>query len=208
MRFSFFGSSLVSAYWNGAATYYRGLLKALAARGHAISFYEPDAFERQRHRDIDPPAWARVVVYQPTVSAMKASLEEAAADCDILVKCSGVGILDRELEEAVARLRRPGRTAIFWDVDAPATLESIHGNPADPLRALIPCYDAVLTYGGGDAVVAAYGALGARLCRPIYNAVDPDTHYPAPPRSDFAGALSFLGNRLPDREARVDDFFL
>jgi len=44
MRIAFFGSSLVSAYWNGAATYYRGLLRALADRGHAITFYEPDAF--------------------------------------------------------------------------------------------------------------------------------------------------------------------
>jgi spore maturation protein CgeB len=62
MRIAFFGSSLVSAYWNGAATYYRGLLKALAGRGHAITFYEPDAFERQAHRDIDDPPWARIVV--------------------------------------------------------------------------------------------------------------------------------------------------
>ena len=45
MRFAFFGSSLVSAYWNGAATYYRGLLRALAARGHEVAFFEPDAFE-------------------------------------------------------------------------------------------------------------------------------------------------------------------
>ena len=34
LRIAFFGSSLVSAYWNGAATYYRGILKALHARGH------------------------------------------------------------------------------------------------------------------------------------------------------------------------------
>ena len=47
-----FGSSLVSAYWNGAATYYRGVVKALAQRGHKVTFYEPDAFERQAHRDI------------------------------------------------------------------------------------------------------------------------------------------------------------
>ena len=70
MRIAFFGSSLVSAYWNGAATYYRGLLKALAERGHDITFYEPDAFERQAHRDIDDPEWARVVVYPPRREAV------------------------------------------------------------------------------------------------------------------------------------------
>jgi spore maturation protein CgeB len=63
MNIAFFGSSLVSAYWNGAATYYRGLLKALHARGHRITFYEPDAYSRQQHRDIPDPPWARDVVY-------------------------------------------------------------------------------------------------------------------------------------------------
>jgi spore maturation protein CgeB len=50
--------------------------------------------------------------------------------------------------------------------------------------------------------------LGARQCTPVYNALDPDTHHPAPPDRRFEGALGFLGNRLPDREARVEEFFL
>ena len=66
LTIAFFGSSLVSAYWNGAATYYRGILHALAGRGHRIAFYEPDAFDRQAHRDIPDPDWARVVVYPAT----------------------------------------------------------------------------------------------------------------------------------------------
>ena len=41
MKIAFYGSSLLSSYWNGAATYYRGILKALAAHGHQITFYEP-----------------------------------------------------------------------------------------------------------------------------------------------------------------------
>ena len=41
LRIAFFGASLVSARWNGAVMYYRGLLKALHARGHQITFYEP-----------------------------------------------------------------------------------------------------------------------------------------------------------------------
>jgi spore maturation protein CgeB len=208
MNFAFFGSSLVSAYWNGAATYYRGLLKALAARGHCIAFYEPDAFGRQQHRDIEDPDWARVIVYAPTAMAMEHALDEAAASADILVKCSGVGILDRELEAALPARRRAGQSAIFWDVDAPATLAAIQGDPTDPMRLLVRAYDAVLTYGGGDRVVDAYTRLGAAQCVPIYNALDPDTHHPVPAREEFASALSFLGNRLPDREARVDEFFL
>src|SRR5205085_1141016 len=60
---AFFGSSLVSAYWNGAATYYRGVIRALAERGFSVTFYEPDAYDRQQHRDIPDPHWATVVVY-------------------------------------------------------------------------------------------------------------------------------------------------
>jgi spore maturation protein CgeB len=207
MRIAFFGSSLVSAYWNGAATYYRGLLKALAERGHGITFYEPDAFERQAHRDIDDPPWARVVVYPARREAALASLR-AAAGADVIVKASGVGVFDELLEAEVLRLRGPGRTVIFWDVDAPATLERTTSDPADAFRALIPRYDMIFTYGGGEPVVEAYRRLGARICVPIYNALDPSTHHPVPPAHEFAADLTFVGNRLPDREQRVREFFL
>src|SRR5205823_2085051 len=42
----------------------------------------------------------------------------------------------------------------------------------------------------------------------VYNALDPTTHCPVEPDPRFAADLSFLGNRLPDREARVEQFFL
>jgi spore maturation protein CgeB len=91
MHIAFYGSSLLSSYWNGAATYYRGILRALAAHGHRITFYEPDAFDRQQHRDIDPPAWARVEVYPATAEAARAVIA-AAAQADVVVKASGVGV--------------------------------------------------------------------------------------------------------------------
>ncbi len=56
-------------------------------------------------------------------------------------------------------------------------------------------------------MVEAYRGWGARDCVPIYNALDPQTHHPAAPDARFEGALGFLGNRLPDREARVREFF-
>ncbi|MGE5646648.1 MAG: glycosyltransferase [Acidobacteriota bacterium] len=208
MRIAFFGSSLVSAYWNGAATYYRGILRALAARGHSVAFYEPDAYDRQRHRDIEDPAWADVVVYSAKGRAGVDCALEAARAADLVVKASGVGVFDAYLEQAVVECRRPGALAAFWDVDAPATLDRIAANPGDPFAPLIPRYDLVLTYGGGPPVVTRYESLGARRCVPIYNALDPETHHPAAPDSRFACDLAFLGNRLPDRETRVEEFFL
>ena len=207
LEIAFFGSSLVSAYWNGAATYYRGIIEALHRRGHRTTFYEPDAFGRQEHRDLADPAWARVVVYPADEASVRRAVDEASG-ADLIVKASGVGVFDELLERAVLAARRPGALAVFWDVDAPATLDRVTENPADPFRSLIPEYDLVFTYGGGDPVVRAYDALGARACVPIYNALDPESHHPAPPDPRFEGGLGFLGNRLPDREARVEEFFL
>lgn len=206
---AFFGSSLVSAYWNGAATYYRGLIRALSERGHQVTFYEPDAYDRQAHRDIDDPPWARVVVYPGDDDrAASAAVERAARESHVLVKASGVGVFDALLERAVVELRRPGQTAIFWDVDAPATLARLAANESDPFLTLIPRYDVVLTYGGGDRVASAYVGLGAKRCVPIYNALDPATHHPSAGDARFGADLGFLGNRLPDREARVEEYFL
>lgn len=207
MQIAFFGSSLTSAYWNGAATYYRGIIRALAQRGYRVTFYEPDVYERQAHRDIADPAWARIVVYPGRVWEDVLPCLEQAAQADIVVKASGVGVFDEMLEAAVLQIGRPNALKIFWDVDAPATLDRLAADPADPFRPLIPRYDLILTYGGGRPVVEGYSRFGARRCIPIYNAVDPDTHFPVPADARFACDLAFLGNRLPDREARVKEFF-
>jgi len=202
---AFFGSSLVSAYWNGAATYYRGIISALHRRGHTTTFYEPDAYDRQQHRDIGDPEYARSVVYGAENESGVREMLRRAAGADIVVKASGVGVFDGLLEEAVAGIK--GVLRVFWDVDAPATLDRVGRNASDPFRALIPEYDLVLTYGGGPPVVDAYERFGARRCVPVYNALDPSTHFPVPCEDRFKGLLGFLGNRMPDREERVHEFF-
>jgi spore maturation protein CgeB len=206
MNIAFFASSLLSAYWNGAATYYRGIVRALHQRGHHITFYEPDAYERQQHRDLAPPDWAEVIVYENQPDAALEQLE-SAKHADMIVKASGIGVFDELLEAAVLEDKRPYQYVVFWDVDAPATLERVERNPADPFRNLIPKYDFIFTYGGGPPVVRGYESLGAQACIPIYNALDPSTHFPVPPDQRFEADLGFLGHRLPDRERRVEKFF-
>lgn len=207
MKIAFYGSSLLSAYWNGAATYYRGLLSELARRGYEVTFYEPDAFDRQAHRDIDPPEWAKVVVYPATEAAAREVIARAA-EADVVVKASGVGVFDDLLVEGVMAAARPHAVKIFWDVDAPATLAGLGEGREPALAHTLEQLDLVLTYGGGPPVVRAYEGFGARICRPIYNALDPTTHHPVAPEARFAADLNFLANRLPDREARVERFFL
>lgn len=207
LKIAFFGSSLVSAYWNGAATYYRGIISSLSELGHRITFYEPDAYDRQKHRDIPDPSWAEVKIYPPTEQGVYSSLEKARG-ADLIIKASGVGIYDELLENLVLDLKMPGKKIAFWDVDAPATLDRMRKDPLDPFRSLVPLYDFIFTYGGGEPVIRGYKEFGARNCFPIYNALDPSTHFEAAPEKRYECDLAFLGNRLPDREARVEEFFL
>jgi spore maturation protein CgeB len=206
MRVFAFGSSITSSYWNGAATYYRGIYKQLRALGHEITFAEPDAYGRQQKRDAGDFSYVNSIVYREAAEIPE--LLARAAQCDLVIKHSGVGVFDELLEANVLECRSENTRVAFWDVDAPATLARLEAKPADPFRRLLPEYDFIFTYGGGPPVVEDYTRLGAANCHPIYNALDPETHHPVPPDASLACDLLFVGHRLPDRERRVEEFFL
>jgi len=189
LEIAFFGSRLGSddSNENCAVTHQRGILRALADRGHRITFYEPEAAGTEERAAFD--------------------MLERARRADVIVKTSGVGALDEVLEREVPNARRPGAAAVFWDVDAPATLERMRNDTADPFRAAVPRYDMIFTYGGGPPVVRGYKTFGARQVTPIYNALDRTTHFPVPRAPKWTADLSLLANRMPDREARFDEFF-
>jgi spore maturation protein CgeB len=205
-KIAFFGSSLVSTYWNGAATYYRGILEILHDYGYSITFYEPDILNRQANRDIEDPHYCSVVVYQPEDQALKSCLLEAL-EADIIIKASGVGIFDEQIESFILKKRSAHQQIFFWDVDAPATLEGLIRNSDNYFLDLVPEFDHILTYGGGKRVQDTYSRFGARRVTPIYNAYSPDTHFTVDKNPTYEADLAFLGNRLPDREHRVDEFF-
>ena len=111
---------------------------------------------------------------------------ERARKADVIVKASGIGVFDELLEREVARAKRSQSLVVFWDVDAPATLDRMRRDPSDPFRKSVPKYDLILTYGGGPPVIAGYRALGAHRVVPIYNALDPRTHFPTAAVAQFA----------------------
>ncbi len=207
MRITFFGSSITSAYWNGAATYYRGICRALHRLGHQPVFVEQDIYDRQNHRDLaEDPDYAEVVVCYDRED-LDRELEHARGS-DLVVKCSGVGRFDDYLDAAVLETRREGNRVAYWDVDAPFTLDQAFRDPGWYFRRLVPRFDAILTYGGGPRVAAGYSSLGAKTVELVYNALDPETHHPVAPDPAYRCDLLFVGHRLPDREARVREFFL
>lgn len=204
MKIFAFGASILTSYWNGAATYYRGNYKYLARLGHQITFASPDAFDRRNHHDDGDYSFVDALYYEPTkgIDAMLALASEA----DVVVKHSGLGVDDALLERRLLGLQ-PERVVVFWDVDAPATLGRMQQERHDPFRQDVPRYDAILSYGGGLRAQQGYVAAGARAYYNIYNGLDPETHHPVPTDAGFACNVAFLGNRLPDREARVDELF-
>jgi spore maturation protein CgeB len=205
MNLFVFGSSLLSSYWNGAATYYRGIYRALHQLGHQVCFAEPDAFDRQRHLDPGDYDYAESIVYHPKID-LDRMLQRASA-ADVVVKHSGIGADDEELESLVLQCQ-PSSRVIFWDVDAPATISRMREDPAGGFASLIGRYDAVFTYGGGPRTQEAYEEFGARNFSSIYNGLDPSTHFPVPLDPVLRCDLAFVGNRLPDREQRVEELFV
>jgi spore maturation protein CgeB len=211
MRIFAFGSSIVSSYWNGAATYYRGCYKYLARLGYEITFAEPDAYGRQQHRDSDDFSYVTSLVYHPRERDNGRDLDRMlalAATCDIVVKHSGIGCDDSELERRVPSDCSTTAMTFIWDVDAPATIYRMRADESDALRHTVRDYDAILTYGGGAKSREGFLEFGARAYYSMYNGLDPETHFPVAPDPEFACDVAFLGNRLPDREARVDELFL
>ena len=206
MKIFAFGASILTSYWNGAATYYRGCYKYLARQGYQVSFASPDAFDRRQHHDAGDFSFVDAFYYPPTPEGIDQMLTRAA-DADVVIKHSGLGVGDALLERRILELR-PHAIVIFWDVDAPATLARMAADPQDPFHTNVAGYDAIFTYGGGPRAQEGYLRAGARAYASIYNGLDPETHHPVPPDASLACDVAFLGNRLPDREARVDELFL
>ena len=206
MKLFVFGSSITSCYWNGAATYYRGIYRNLHELGFQVTFAEPNIYKRQQNRDLSDVPYAEVLVYHTPDDI--AALLQRACEADLVIKHSGVGADDELLEREVLACCSANTQVAFWDVDAPATLARVENDPTDYFRGLISRYDYVFTYGGGPPVVEHYLRLGAKNCYPIYNGLDPQAHYTVPKAADFECDLVFVGNRLPDRERRVEEFFL
>src|SRR5947199_9837771 len=62
-RLVVFGLSLSSSWGNGHAIPFRGLLRELAARGWAITFFERDVEWYRSNRDMPDPAFCDLVLY-------------------------------------------------------------------------------------------------------------------------------------------------
>ena len=208
MKIVVFGLTVSSSWGNGHATLWRGLLKALIRRGHAVVFFERDTDYYRDNRDLHAIPGGDLVLYPDWAAvAARAAREVAEADVALVTSyCPDAPDAERAVLDAPRALR------VFYDLDTPVTLAALDGaeerRPAYVGPDGFAGYDLVLSYTGGPALDALRTRLGARRVSPLYGHVDPELHRPVPRKPRFATDLSYLGTYAADRQAALDALFI
>jgi spore maturation protein CgeB len=204
MKLAIFGLTVSSSWGNGHATLWRGLIRALAADGHHVTFYERDVPWYADHRDLTELSGAHLIIYKDWQDVVSRA---GVLDADALFVtsyCPDAVAASRLIGEQDRALR------IFYDLDTPVTLgrlaagEDVDYLPPEGLGG----FDLVLSYTGGPALAALEEQLAARRAAPLYGHVDPAVHRPVAAQALFGGDLSYLGTYADDRQALVERLFL
>jgi spore maturation protein CgeB len=203
MRLVVFGLTVTSSWGNGHATLWRGLIRALAERGHRVTFFERDAPYYAAHRDLARLPWGTLELYDRWDPA---AARRALASADAAIVTSYCP----DAREATAAVDASGALRVFYDLDTPVTLARLDANqeveyvPPGGLGG----YDLVLSYAGGPAPAALRRRLGARATAPLYGFVDDAAYRPGRPRAEYACDLSHIGTYSADRRERLEELFL
>jgi spore maturation protein CgeB len=200
MKLVVYGLAITSSWGNGHATTYRSLLKALARRGHTIVFVEKDVEWYRSNRDLPEPEFCSVTLYE----SWHAKLLQLSDDADVALVGS---YFPDAIAASTGLLERARCPVVFYDIDTPITLAHLRetGRADYVTSALIPCFDAYLSFTGGPALEELEQRFGARRALPFYCSVDPDLYQPKPAREDFRCDLSYLGTYAVDRQLKLID---
>ena len=201
MKIVIYGLTITSAWGNGHATTYRSLVKALARRGHRITFVEKDVEWYRSHRDMPAPDFCTVHLYEDWNNEERALLDESQ-DADAVV----IGSYFPDAIIATQALVAADRGALFfYDIDTPVTMAQLrqHGRCDYLNAALIPCYRAYLSFTGGPTLQELETTFGSPQAISFYCSVDPELYCPQPIRSDFECDLSYLGTYASDRQPKL-----
>jgi spore maturation protein CgeB len=197
------GLSLRSSWGNGHATTYRGLVAALGARGHRVTFLERDVPWYASQVDLRDPGATDLQLYA-SLDELRDRFDAAVAAADLVIVGSYVpdGVTVGEWVQS----RADGVTA-FYDIDTPVTLARLERGDHEYLHPrLIPGYDLYLSFTGGPTLARLERDYGSPMAKPLYCSVDPDAYYPESrePRLD----LGYLGTYSDDRQPTLDRLLL
>lgn len=207
MRFLIFGLTASSSWGNGHATLWRGLWRALVARGHAIVFFERDVPYYADHRDVRELPGGELVLYRQWDEVLPRARRELA-DADVAMVTSycpdGRAATDL-LADSGTRA-----TKLFYDLDTPVTLANLAAGRelayVGPRK--LADFDLVLSYTGGAALDALRTRLDARKVAPLYGHVDPQQHHRVEAHDSYRSGLSYLGTYAEDRQAALEALFI
>jgi spore maturation protein CgeB len=206
MKLVIFGLTISSSWGNGHATLWRGLCRALGARGHDIVFFERDVSYYAAHRDTESPEGCRLRLY--------GSWDDVRAEAEAALREADVGMVTSycpDSQDACDLVLDSRAMSVFYDLDTGVTLSALRGGervPYLPDDGLVQ-FDLVLSYTGGRALDELRTRLGARQVAPLYGSVDPEAHRPAPASHDLPrGDLSYLGTYAADRQDRLEALFI
>ncbi|CAL8972528.1 hypothetical protein RHODGE_RHODGE_03120 [Rhodoplanes serenus] len=202
MKLVIFGLTVSSSWGNGHATLWRGLIGALAQRGHTVVFYERDVPYYAMNRDIDSLPNGELVLYDDFGAVrMRARRDLADADVAIVTSYCPDG---PEATDLVLDAGRPVK--LYYDLDTPVTLASLRDGAAVPYLPAggLSGFDLVLSYTGGHALDELRRRLGARRTAPLYGHVDPRVHRPVEPVPRYRADLSYLGTWAADRQPTLE----
>jgi spore maturation protein CgeB len=206
MKIVIFGLTITSTWGNGHGTLWRGLCRAMHARGHSLAFYERDVPYYASDRDLPEVPWCRVVLY-PSWTAIAARVRRDLADADVAIVTSYCPD-GPDASDAVLASRVPRK--VFYDLDSPITLERIRRGERVPYLPDegLGGFDLVLSYAGGAALDELKACLGARAVAPLYGSVDPGVHRPVPSVQAQLNDLSYLGTYAADRQDALERLFV
>jgi spore maturation protein CgeB len=205
MKLVVFGLTISSSWGNGHATLWRGLVRALARRGHRVVFFEYDAPYYAAHRDLTAIEGGELVLYSDWAE-IRARAAREIAETDVAMVTSycphGIEATDLVLAGRAAR--------VFYDLDTPVTLSRLKAGEATTYIGPhgLAGFDLVLSYTGGAALDVLRGELGARRVAPLYGHVDPTVHRPVALAEPFVSDLSYLGTYAADRQAALETLFV
>lgn len=198
-----FGLSITSSWGNGHATTFRSLIKALARRGHSVTFFEKDVPWYADNRDMPKPPFCETVLYE-SVSDLKPH-ESILTQADFII----VGSYVADAQEICNKVRRQsGASLAFYDIDTPVTLAKLQRQDYEYLHPdMIPEFDVYLSFTGGPTLAYLENEWSAQRARPLYCSVDPDLYYPEPDaQRDIT--MGYLGTYSDDRQPTVEQFLL
>ncbi len=206
MKLVVFGLSVSSSWGNGHATFWRGLIRALAKLGHHVVFFERDQPFYAAHRDLRELPNAELILYS-NWDDVRDTARRRLAEADVALVTSFCPDAISAAEEV---LGSAARIRCFYDLDPGTTLNSVRAGrqPASIPERGLGDFDLVLSSTGGAALEQLKTRLGARHVAPLYGCVDPEMHHPVQPEERFRADLSFLGTSSAGRQEALDMLFL